>query len=38
MLRPIKGIGPWTVAVILLRGLGRLDDHHWGIVPQAETV
>ena len=24
MLRRIKGIGPWT-AVILLRGLGRLD-------------
>jgi DNA-3-methyladenine glycosylase II len=25
MLRAIKGIGPWTAAVILLRGLGRLD-------------
>jgi DNA-3-methyladenine glycosylase II len=25
MLREIKGIGPWTAAVILLRGLGRLD-------------
>jgi DNA-3-methyladenine glycosylase II len=25
MLRDIKGIGPWTAAVILLRGLGRLD-------------
>lgn len=25
MLRQIKGIGPWTAAVILLRGLGRLD-------------
>jgi DNA-3-methyladenine glycosylase II len=25
MLRRIKGIGPWTAAVILLRGLGRLD-------------
>jgi DNA-3-methyladenine glycosylase II len=25
MLRSIKGIGPWTAAVILLRGLGRLD-------------
>jgi DNA-3-methyladenine glycosylase II len=25
MLRGIKGIGPWTAAVILLRGLGRLD-------------
>ncbi|MEO7363163.1 MAG: hypothetical protein ABI120_22710 [Gemmatimonadaceae bacterium] len=25
MLRTIKGIGPWTAAVILLRGLGRLD-------------
>lgn len=24
ILRRIKGIGPWTVAVILLRGLGRL--------------
>ena len=24
-LRKIKGIGPWTAAVILLRGLGRLD-------------
>lgn len=24
-LREIKGIGPWTAAVILLRGLGRLD-------------
>jgi DNA-3-methyladenine glycosylase II len=25
MLRRIKGIGPWTAAIILLRGLGRLD-------------
>ena len=25
LLRGIKGIGPWTAAVILLRGLGRLD-------------
>jgi DNA-3-methyladenine glycosylase II len=25
VLRAIKGIGPWTAAVILLRGLGRLD-------------
>jgi DNA-3-methyladenine glycosylase II len=25
MLRRIKGIGPWTAALILLRGLGRLD-------------
>lgn len=25
MLRGIKGIGPWTAAVILLRGFGRLD-------------
>ena len=25
LLRQIKGIGPWTAAVILLRGLGRLD-------------
>ena len=25
MLRQIKGVGPWTAAVILLRGLGRLD-------------
>ncbi|MEO5814087.1 MAG: hypothetical protein ABIT20_02290 [Gemmatimonadaceae bacterium] len=25
MLRQIKGIGPWTAAVILLRGLGRMD-------------
>jgi DNA-3-methyladenine glycosylase II len=24
-LREIKGIGPWTATVILLRGLGRLD-------------
>ena len=25
LLRSIKGIGPWTAVVILLRGLGRLD-------------
>lgn len=25
LLRGVKGIGPWTAAVILLRGLGRLD-------------
>jgi DNA-3-methyladenine glycosylase II len=25
LLRQIKGIGPWTATVILLRGLGRLD-------------
>jgi DNA-3-methyladenine glycosylase II len=25
LLRGFKGIGPWTAAVILLRGLGRLD-------------
>ena len=25
LLRRIKGIGPWTAAVILLRGFGRLD-------------
>ncbi len=25
LLRRIKGIGPWTAVVILLRGLGRLD-------------
>lgn len=25
ILRSIKGIGPWTATVILLRGLGRLD-------------
>lgn len=25
LLRGIKGIGPWTAAVVLLRGLGRLD-------------
>lgn len=25
LLRGIKGIGPWTAAVILLRRLGRLD-------------
>ena len=25
LLRSIKVIGPWTAAVILLRGLGRLD-------------
>jgi DNA-3-methyladenine glycosylase II len=25
LLRQIKGIGPWTAALILLRGLGRLD-------------
>jgi DNA-3-methyladenine glycosylase II len=25
LLRSIKGIGPWTATVVLLRGLGRLD-------------
>ncbi|MHB1938064.1 MAG: hypothetical protein ACYCOR_15960 [Acidobacteriaceae bacterium] len=25
MLRRIKGIGPWTATVFLLRGLGRLN-------------
>jgi len=25
LLQAIKGIGPWTATVILLRGLGRLD-------------
>ena len=25
LLRSVKGIGPWTAVVILLRGLGRLD-------------
>lgn len=25
LLRQLKGIGPWTATVILLRGLGRLD-------------
>ena len=25
LLQKIKGIGPWTATVILLRGLGRLD-------------
>ena len=25
VLRGIKGIGPWSAALILLRGLGRLD-------------
>jgi DNA-3-methyladenine glycosylase II len=25
MLRGIKGIGPWSATIILLRGLGRLD-------------
>src|SRR5690606_18591468 len=25
LLRTIKGIGPWTATLILLRGLGRLD-------------
>jgi DNA-3-methyladenine glycosylase II len=25
VLRSIRGIGPWTAAVVLLRGLGRLD-------------
>jgi DNA-3-methyladenine glycosylase II len=25
LLRSIKGVGPWTAAVILLRGLGRMD-------------
>ena len=25
VLRTIKGVGPWTAAVVLLRGLGRLD-------------
>ena len=25
LLQGIKGIGPWTASVILLRGLGRID-------------
>ena len=25
LLQDIKGIGPWTAALILLRGLGRID-------------
>jgi DNA-3-methyladenine glycosylase II len=25
LLRQVKGIGPWTATLILLRGLGRLD-------------
>jgi DNA-3-methyladenine glycosylase II len=25
LLRKVKGIGPWTASLILLRGLGRLD-------------
>ena len=25
LLRGVKSIGPWTAAVILLRGIGRLD-------------
>jgi DNA-3-methyladenine glycosylase II len=32
LLRGIKGIGPWTAAVILLRGLGRLD-----VFPRQDT-
>jgi DNA-3-methyladenine glycosylase II len=32
LLRSIKGIGPWTAAVILLRGLGRLD-----VFPENDT-
>lgn len=31
-LRSIKGIGPWTAVVILLRGLGRLD-----VFPASDT-
>ncbi|HET6778263.1 MAG TPA: hypothetical protein VFH26_05205 [Gemmatimonadales bacterium] len=32
LLQGIKGIGPWTAAVILLRGLGRLD-----VFPENDT-
>ena len=32
MLRSIKGIGPWTAVLILLRGLGRLD-----VFPENDT-
>ena len=32
LLRQIKGIGPWTATLILLRGLGRLD-----VFPMADT-
>jgi DNA-3-methyladenine glycosylase II len=32
LLRSIRGIGPWTAAVILLRGLGRLD-----VFPENDT-
>ncbi|HET8835657.1 MAG TPA: hypothetical protein VFN08_13085 [Gemmatimonadales bacterium] len=32
LLRSIKGIGPWTAMVILLRGLGRLD-----VFPENDT-
>jgi DNA-3-methyladenine glycosylase II len=32
LLRSIKGIGPWTAAVVLLRGLGRLD-----VFPENDT-
>jgi DNA-3-methyladenine glycosylase II len=41
LLREIKGIGPWTAAVILLRGLGRLDmfpGHDSGVAANLARV
>jgi DNA-3-methyladenine glycosylase II len=41
LLRDIKGIGPWTAAVILLRGLGRLDvfpDNDSGVAANLALV
>jgi DNA-3-methyladenine glycosylase II len=43
LLTSIKGIGPWTATVILLRGLGRLDvfpmnDFAGGSLPEVESV
>ena len=46
ILRQIKGIGPWTAALILLRGLGRLDvfpmndtsvTHNLGLVSRSSV-
>ncbi|HMD02356.1 MAG TPA: hypothetical protein VKG44_05265 [Candidatus Baltobacteraceae bacterium] len=40
LLTRIKGIGPWTAAVILLRGLGRLDvfpENDSGVARSAKT-
>jgi DNA-3-methyladenine glycosylase II len=41
LLRRINGIGPWTAAVILLRGLGRLDafpGNDTGVATNLELV